>query len=30
MGISAKKDVESLEQIEHTSRDVEMRSEEPK
>ncbi len=29
MGISAKKDVESLEQIEHTSRDVEARSEEP-
>ncbi len=28
MGISAKKDVESLEQIEHTSRDVEARSEE--
>ena len=29
MGISAKKEVEALEQIEHTSRDVEVRSEEP-
>ena len=27
MGISAKKDIESLEQIEHTSRDIEMNSE---